>query len=204
MQLHSALSIKVCLNRYSWGAGKVGSEYSSWLIWLECISWRFLTKSRLSKCLYHVRSCRNSSEYSKTSGNFLPLLIIRLAQKIVWDIFTIISSDAALPIFKAGYRECYCAGGGKIDILLLDRFLCWFESRSNLWRASEWLADTMTWHLKNRLLSSRLLGILGAKEVRKVDKQSSLYLMMDWYKHMQTEGLFFLIIIMGNAFSVPS
>ncbi len=36
---------KVCLNRYSWGAGKVGSEYSSWFIRLECISWRFLTMS---------------------------------------------------------------------------------------------------------------------------------------------------------------
>ncbi len=23
---------KVCLNRYSWGAGKVGSEYSSWFM----------------------------------------------------------------------------------------------------------------------------------------------------------------------------
>ena len=96
------LMLKVCLNRYSWGARKVGSEYSSWFIQLECISWRFLTMSRLSKCLYHVRSCRNSSEYSKTLGNFLPLLIIRLAQKIVWDIFTIISSDAALPIFNLG------------------------------------------------------------------------------------------------------
>ncbi len=95
-------TIKVCLNRYSWGAGKVGSAYSSWFIQLECISWRFLTISRLSKCLYHVRSCRNSSEYSKTLGNFLPLLIIRLAQKIVLDIFTIISSDAALPIFNLG------------------------------------------------------------------------------------------------------
>ncbi len=30
--------IKVCLNRYSWGAGKVGSEYSSWFIRLECIA----------------------------------------------------------------------------------------------------------------------------------------------------------------------
>ena len=28
---------KVCLNRYSWGAGKAGSEYSSWFIRLECI-----------------------------------------------------------------------------------------------------------------------------------------------------------------------
>ncbi len=92
--------LKVCLNRYSWDAGKVGSWYSSWFIRLECISWRFLTMSRLSKCLYHVRSCRTSSEYSKTLGNFLPLLLIRLAQKIVWDIFTIISSDAALPIFN--------------------------------------------------------------------------------------------------------
>ncbi len=51
---------------------------------------------------YNRWSCRNSSEYSKTWGNFLPLLIIRLAQKIVWDIFTIISSDAALPIFNLG------------------------------------------------------------------------------------------------------
>ncbi len=32
--------------------------------------------------------------------------------------------------------------GGKIDILLLDWFLSRFESRSTLWRASEWLADT--------------------------------------------------------------
>ncbi len=32
------VDIKVCLNRYSWGAGKVGSEYSSWFIRLECIS----------------------------------------------------------------------------------------------------------------------------------------------------------------------
>ncbi len=39
--------LKVCLNRYSWGAGKVGSEYSSWFIRLECISWQFLTMSRL-------------------------------------------------------------------------------------------------------------------------------------------------------------
>ncbi len=30
--------LKVCLKRYSWGAGKVGSEYSSWFIRLECIS----------------------------------------------------------------------------------------------------------------------------------------------------------------------
>ncbi len=29
--------IKVCLNRYSWGAGKVGSEYSSWFIRLVCM-----------------------------------------------------------------------------------------------------------------------------------------------------------------------
>ena len=109
--------IKVWLNRYSWGAGKVGSEYSSWFIWLECISWRCLTMSRLSKCLYHVRSCRNSSEYSKTSGNFLPLLIIRLAHKIVWDIFNIISSDVALLIFKLclwcfSSRDILIEGGG--------------------------------------------------------------------------------------------
>ena len=73
--------IKVWLSRYSWGAGKLGSECSSWFRRLECITWRFLTMSRLSKCLYHVRGCRNSSEYSKTVGNFLPLLIIRLGQK---------------------------------------------------------------------------------------------------------------------------
>ena len=30
--------IKVCLNRYSWDSGKVGYEYSSWFIQLECIS----------------------------------------------------------------------------------------------------------------------------------------------------------------------
>ncbi len=30
--------LKVCLNRYSWGAGKVGSEYSSWFIRLERMS----------------------------------------------------------------------------------------------------------------------------------------------------------------------
>ncbi len=93
LELLWAVYLKVCLNRYSWGAGKVGSEYSSWFIWLECFSWRFLTMSRLSRCLYQVGSCRNSSEYSKTLGNFLPLLLIRFAQKIVWDIFTIISSD---------------------------------------------------------------------------------------------------------------
>ncbi len=104
---------KVCLNRYSWSAGQVGSEYSSWFIRLECISWRFLTMSRLSKCLYHIRSCRNSSEYSKTLGNFLPLLIIRLAQTIVWDIFTTVSSDAALPIFNLGLW-CFSSG----DILI--------------------------------------------------------------------------------------
>ncbi len=109
--------LKVWLNRYSWGAGKLGSEYNSWFIWLECISWRFLTMSRLSKCLYNVRSCRNSSEYSKTAGNFLPLLIIRLVQKIVWQIFNIISSDAALPIFNLGLwcfssRDILIRGGG--------------------------------------------------------------------------------------------
>ncbi len=32
------IPIKVCLNRYSWGAGKLGSEYSSWFRQLECIS----------------------------------------------------------------------------------------------------------------------------------------------------------------------
>ncbi len=72
---------KVCLNRYSWGAGKLGSQYSSWFRWLECISWRFLTMSRLYKCLYHVRSWRNSSGYSKTVDDFLPLLMIQLVQK---------------------------------------------------------------------------------------------------------------------------
>ncbi len=35
---HIRRLIKVCLNRYSWGAGKVGSEYSSWFIRLESIS----------------------------------------------------------------------------------------------------------------------------------------------------------------------
>ncbi len=43
------VSVKVCYNRYSWGAGKQGSEYSSWFIRLECISRRFLTMSRLSE-----------------------------------------------------------------------------------------------------------------------------------------------------------
>ncbi len=71
----SWMTIKAWLNRYSWGAGKLGSEYSLWFRRLECIRWRFLTMSRLSKCLYNVRSCRNSSEYSKTAGNFLPLRI---------------------------------------------------------------------------------------------------------------------------------
>ncbi len=36
--IHRNVNIKVCLNRYSWGSGKVGSEYSSWFIRLECIS----------------------------------------------------------------------------------------------------------------------------------------------------------------------
>ena len=35
--LRNSKVIKVCLNRYSWGAGKVGSEHSSWFIRLECI-----------------------------------------------------------------------------------------------------------------------------------------------------------------------
>ncbi len=30
--------LKVCYNRYSWGAGKQGSEYISWFRRLECIS----------------------------------------------------------------------------------------------------------------------------------------------------------------------
>ncbi len=37
--------LKVWLNRYSWGAGKLGSQYSSWFRRLECISRRFLTMS---------------------------------------------------------------------------------------------------------------------------------------------------------------
>ncbi len=32
---HWIIKFKVCLNRYSWGAWKVGSEYSSWFIRLE-------------------------------------------------------------------------------------------------------------------------------------------------------------------------
>ncbi len=35
--MNDSYDLKVCLNRYSWGAGKVGSEYSSWFIRLECI-----------------------------------------------------------------------------------------------------------------------------------------------------------------------
>ncbi len=58
--------------------------------------------SRLSKSLYHARSCENSSEYSKTAGNFLPLPNILLIQKIVLEIVNIIPSDAALPIFNLG------------------------------------------------------------------------------------------------------
>ncbi len=38
--LNIKVLIKVCLNRYSWGARKQGSEYSSWFIRLECISWK--------------------------------------------------------------------------------------------------------------------------------------------------------------------
>ena len=38
MNLRGTELIKVCLNRYSWGAGKEGSEYSSWFIQLECMS----------------------------------------------------------------------------------------------------------------------------------------------------------------------
>ncbi len=58
------------------------------------------------KCLYHARSCRNSSGYSKRVGNFLSLLIIRLVQKIVWVIFNIISSDACFRIFNLGLWFC--------------------------------------------------------------------------------------------------
>ena len=110
---------KVCLNRYSWGAGKVGSEYSTWFRQLQCISWTFLTMSRLSKSLYHVRSCRKSSDYSKTLGNFLPLVIIRLVQKIAWEIFNIILSDTALPIFHlrlgcSSSRDILIEGGGPL------------------------------------------------------------------------------------------
>ncbi len=35
------ICFKVCLNRYSWGAGKLGSEDSSWFRRLGCISWGF-------------------------------------------------------------------------------------------------------------------------------------------------------------------
>ncbi len=101
---------KVWLNRYSWGAGKQGSGYVSSLRWLECISRRFLTMSRLLKSLYHLRSCRNSSEYSKTSGNFLPLLMIRLVRKFVWEIFNIISSDAHFRIFNLSLWCCCIRG----------------------------------------------------------------------------------------------
>ncbi len=62
--------IKVCYNRYSWGTGKQGSEYISWFRRFECISRMFLTVSRILKSLYHLRSCRNSSEYSiKSNGS---------------------------------------------------------------------------------------------------------------------------------------
>ncbi len=101
---------KVWLNRYSWGAGKQGSGYVSWLRRLECISRRLLTMSRLLKSLYHLRSRRNSFEYSKTSGNFLPLLMIRLVRKFVWEIFNIISSDARCRIFNLGLWCCCIRG----------------------------------------------------------------------------------------------
>ncbi len=109
--------LKVWLNRYSWGAGKQGSWYVSWFRWLECISRRFLTMSRLLKSLYHFRSCRNSSEYSKTLGNFLPLFMLRLVRKFVWEIFNTISSDARFRIFNLGLwfsciRGILFEGGG--------------------------------------------------------------------------------------------
>ncbi len=113
--LHSANEIiKVWLNRYSWGAGKQGSGYVSWFKRLECISRRFLTMSRLLKSLYQIRSCRNSSEYPKTSGNFLPLLMIRLVREFVWDIFNIISSDARFRIFNLDLW-CCCIRGNLIE-----------------------------------------------------------------------------------------
>ncbi len=75
--------------------------------------------SRLSKSLYRVRSCRNRFEYSKTSGNFPPLVIIRLVQKFAWEIFNIISSDTALRIFHLGLwfsssRDILFEGGGPL------------------------------------------------------------------------------------------
>ncbi len=42
--------LKVCLNRYSWGAGKVGSEYSSWFIRLECICMQIGLKMEAGDC----------------------------------------------------------------------------------------------------------------------------------------------------------
>ncbi len=64
----------------------------------------------LLKSLYHLRSCRNSSEYSKTSGNFLPLLMMRLVRKFVWEIFNIISSDVCFRIFYLDFWCCCIRG----------------------------------------------------------------------------------------------
>ena len=50
--------------------------------------------------------------------------------------------------------------GGKIDFLFLDRFLSQFESRSNLWRASERLAD-MCFHFKSHQISRK--GLLSSR-----------------------------------------
>ncbi len=102
--------LNVWLNRYSWGAGKQGSGYVSWFRRLECISRKFLTMSRLLNSLYHLRSCRNSSDYSKTSGNFLPPLMIRLVPKFVWEIFNIIASDARFRIFNLALWCCCIRG----------------------------------------------------------------------------------------------
>ena len=92
------------------GCWKTSSEYISWFKRFECISTTFLTMSRLSKILYRLRGCRNSSEYSKTAGNFLPLLMIWLVQKIAWEIFNIISSNAHFLIFNLGLW-CCCSMG---------------------------------------------------------------------------------------------
>ncbi len=109
----SNMHFKVWLNRYRWSAGKPGSGYIWWFRRIECIDRRFLTMSRLSKSLCHTRSCRNSSEYSKTAGNFLPLLMIPLLRKLVWEIFNIISSDARFPIF---YLRLWCCSSRGILI----------------------------------------------------------------------------------------
>ncbi len=71
--------IKVCLNRHSWCAGKLGTEYSSWFIRLECICMQIELKKEAGDCLplnrnamqnisvktcYIVRQC----SYTKKSG----------------------------------------------------------------------------------------------------------------------------------------